>query len=357
MSEYDLSVLLKQVSIKRIMILKSAIIFMALGIFIAIFSPNEYTASVVFIPQISKNEGAGGSGFGGLASIAGINVGGASGSEIPPTLYPMLTSSIIFKRDLINTPLSISGLEEKITYATYYKEYFSPSVLSLVKRYTLGLPGVVLNSFKSKKKETKISLLSDSLIRISPEELALFNIMNSQLKVDPNVKDGYVRLAFVMPDPLLAAQMTKSAQALLQREVISFKIKNAKEQLKFTQQRFDVKKAEFDKIQEELAQFRDENRKISTAIAQNGLESIQSEYDFAFKVYTQLADQLEQAKTQVSKDTPIFSVIQPLTVPVNKSAPKRVVILASFTLFGAMFAILYVLGSFFLKDVINHKKL
>jgi hypothetical protein len=38
-----------------------------------------------------------------------------------------------------------------------------------------------------------------------------------------------------MPEPLMAAQMAKYAEELLQKEVIEFKIQNAREQLKFTE--------------------------------------------------------------------------------------------------------------------------
>jgi len=36
-----------------------------------------------------------------------------------------------------------------------------------------------------------------------------------------------------------------------------------------------------------------------------------------------VSGQLEQAKLQLEKDTPVFSVIRPVSVPVEKSAPKR----------------------------------
>jgi LPS O-antigen subunit length determinant protein (WzzB/FepE family) len=43
---------------------------------------------------------------------------------------------------------------------------------------------------------------------------------------------------------------------------------------------------------------------------------------------------LEQAKLQVAKDTPIFSTIKPVTIPTEKSAPKRSLILVIWAFFG-----------------------
>ena len=54
----------------------------------------------------------------------------------------------------------------------------------------------------------------------------------------------------------------------------------------------------------------------------NELERIQAEYSIALNVVTELATQVESAKLQVSKDTPIFSVIDPVTVPTQKNLSK-----------------------------------
>jgi len=154
-----------------------------------------------------------------------------------------------------------------------------------------------------------------------------------------------------MPEPLMAAQMAKYAQELLQNEVIAYKISNAREQLNFTEERFAEKKTEFDQIQSRLANFRDRNQNISSATAMNQMERLEAEYNFAFNIYTELAKQLEQAKLQVSKDTPIFSIIQPVTIPTEKSAPKRPLILVIFTILGLIISLAYIFGSEFLRGV------
>jgi len=44
-------------------------------------------------------------------------------------------------------------------------------------------------------------------------------------------------------------------------------------------------------------------------------------------IYQQLAGQLEQAKIQVKRDTPAFTIVEPVTVPIEKSKPRRTMIL------------------------------
>ena len=62
--EIDLIALFKQLWISKKIIVKSVIGFVALGVFVALFSPTIYTASSTFIPQSSSSSG-GSSFFGG----------------------------------------------------------------------------------------------------------------------------------------------------------------------------------------------------------------------------------------------------------------------------------------------------
>jgi uncharacterized protein involved in exopolysaccharide biosynthesis len=73
-----------------------------------------------------------------------------------------------------------------------------------------------------------------------------------------------------------------------------------------------------------------------------------------------LAKQLETAKLQVSRDTPVFSVIQPVTVPIEKAAPKRVLILVVFLVFGIIVGLGLVFGKIywngFREELFNSNK-
>ena len=57
----------------------------------------------------------------------------------------------------------------------------------------------------------------------------------------------------------------------------------------------------------------------------------------------QLASSVEQAKLQVNKDTPVFTVIEPVTVPFERSAPKRSLIVVIWTFLGLVLSTGYVL--------------
>ncbi|WP_258861653.1 GNVR domain-containing protein [Marinilabilia salmonicolor] len=59
----------------------------------------------------------------------------------------------------------------------------------------------------------------------------------------------------------------------------------------------------------------------------------------ASQVYQSLAEQKEQAEIAVKKDTPAFSIIEPVKVPIEKSAPKRSMILVVSLFLGGFIGI------------------
>lgn len=351
-NEIRIITLLKKVWKNRRVFLWNTLIWFFFGIFIAVLSPSQFTATSVFLPQSSDRTSGFGS-LGGIASLAGINLGNMNlESDIPSSLYPKLVSSVNFKKEIINADLKINGVRNNVTYKEYFEEIYDPGILSKIQKYTIGLPTIFLNFFKKTESES-FNSSSDELIKLSENEVKHFKRIENQLSIIPNKKEGFVQLSFTMPDPILAAQMASYVESLLQRELIKLKINNANNLLIYTENRFKEKKQEFEQIQSKLSNFRDRNQNISTASANNQLLILESQYNLAFNLYNELAKQLEQSKLQVSKDTPVFSVIQPVSVPIEKSAPNRFFILFVFTFIGFLISIAIIFGKdyyFFLKN-------
>lgn len=347
--EIDLLELAKTLWKGKRTVIKYTLICMFMGLFVAIFSEKEYTAQTVMVPQSGEGKQMGG-GLGGLAAMAGINLGGGSSSDIPPSLYPQIMNSIPFQKEMMKTMISVAGEKEKISFANYYLNVKSLGLLSYLKKYTVGLPGVFIGFFKNNN-TSSVNILDDGLTRVSVDEKNLINILKSQLSIQFNDKDGYITLTCKMPEALAAAQMAKAAQNYLQKKVTEFKIKKANIQLKFIQDRFAEKKNEFGDIQNKLALFRDRNQNVSTAIAQTKLEQLQADYNLCYGVYSELAKQVETQKIQVKEDTPIFTIIQPVSVPIDKSKPKRPMILIVWIFLGGILGIGIVFAKEFLKNI------
>jgi uncharacterized protein involved in exopolysaccharide biosynthesis len=146
------------------------------------------------------------------------------------------------------------------------------------------------------------------------------------VKVDE--KNGYIALSASMPRPVMAAQVAAQAKRLLEKYITRFKLQKAQSNLNFIEARYEEVKADFEETRRALAAFRDANHSITSAVAAMRESSLENEYDLAFAIYSELARQREQARISVKEDTPVFTVIEPVTVPMHRSAPKRKIILA-----------------------------
>jgi len=345
--EIDLIELAKTLWAGRRTIIKTILIFGCIGLFIAIFTPKEYTAKTIMVPQTSGTK-VGGS-LGGLAAMAGINLGGGAGGEvIPPSLYPKIVNSIPFKLELLQTELTFEGIDHDLTYQDYYENYHKIGLLGGIKKYTLGLPGLLIEAVKGEELNKEL-IAKDGLLRISKKQYRLFKQLNDQISLNFNDKDGYIDLSVKMPEATAAAQLTKKAQVLLQDAVTKFKIEKAEDQLQFIEDRFLEVEKDFKEKQAALAYFQDKNLNLITSRSQSRLSKFQVEYNLAFGVYSELAKQVETQKIQVKEDTPLFTVIQPVSVPVLKSKPKKLLILIIWTFLGGIVGVGIVFG----KDVIS----
>jgi len=353
----DLIALAKVIWKGRKTVIKTTLIFTCIGLFIAIFSQKEYTASTTFVPQ--TNEDAIGGNLGGLAAMAGINLGSMmSGSEISPDLYPKILNSIPFQKELLKTPLTIEGQIHKVTFEDYYTNVYGPGVLGYIKKFTIGLPGLLIKTLKGKSNNSFSSLnnqdLSDDkssqLLKVTEEEFELIEQLRDQVVLEINDKEGFVTVSASMPEALASAQLTKKLEVLLQQYIINFKIQKSKEQLKFIEERFSEKEKKFKKQQEKLARFRDRNINTKSALAQTTLEQLQSEYDLAYSVYTELAKQLETQYIQVKENTPVFTILNPVNIPVEKSKPKRAFILIIWIFLGGVIGVGSLIGKWYFNS-------
>ncbi len=349
--EIDLIALIKRLWKKRMFVIYVTLAFMVLGLMIALFSKKEYTATTVFVPQTSRQGVS--SSMSSLASLAGINLGQVGGGEsLSPAIYPQLLSNVDFIKELMYTPIKFEEWPEKVTLFDYYtnEDYNKPTFFGTVKKYTLGLPGVIIKAIKGSNKEEADSAAADGPLPVFTEkEYACKQVLTNLVSITINDKDGYVELSASMPEPVAAAEVATAAFNLLEKYITEYKIEKAKATLDFVNDRFAEAKADFEEKQKELASFRDANRMLTTATSQIAQERLEREYELANTIYTELARQKTQVELQVKEDTPVLSVVQPVVVPFEKSKPKRAIILIAFTFLGGCLGCASVFGFDFIK--------
>ena len=358
--EIDLKDLIVQLWKKRKFILTVTGLFFLLGIFIAFTLPVEYTAQSVILPQSGRQSSLGN--LGSLASIVGVNMGTTVMAEgnISTGIYPQIVNSLPFVREIMETPIVVERSDGKeITLYEYYseKKYRSKNVFTVIKKYTIGLPGTLISAFRSSKNmqevtiHTAITPDSTGIVSISRQEQAVYNAIKGSIQYEYNTKEGIIKLGYTFPEPLAAAQISEQLHKSLEKYVINYKIEKVQENLNFVEQSFAEARKDFLQKQANLAAFQDANRGLITASSRTTETRLRSEYDIAFTIYNELAKQREQAQLSMKEEKPILTVINPVTVPLEKSAPRRSMILAVFLLLGLIVSTGWVLAKPFIEDI------
>ena len=356
--EIDLVEVIRKLWKNRKLIIKITVVFMVIGVLVALFSPKEYSAGCTMVPQVGDKKASGG--LSGLASMVGINLGSMGGGEVlAPTIYPKILASVPFKKELMATPLKFEEYEQPITLFDYYTkdEYKKFSLFGVVKKYTIGLPGVIIGAIRGEDTTQIMAEQGSAIQSLSKDEKDVAEILDRIVSLNVNDKDGYVQLSASLPEPLAVAQLAQQAQKLLQEYITRFKIEKVQSNLDFVQKQYDKAKERYEVRQDELAKFRDANKGFVSAVAKTREDMLTNEYNLAYNVYSELAKQLEQAEIAVNETTPILTVVEPVVVPVERSKPKRGLICVLFTFLGGFAGIGVVLALPFLANTFGNDEL
>ena len=316
--------LLRQLWDGRLRIIIWTVVFILLGLGAALTMKRTYTVDTVMVPQLNSNSN---NPLSSLASLAGFDLGStSSGSELSPLVYPKIVNSVPFRKELMYTPLHYAKLDTAVSLYTYVMDYDQPTFGDKVKKYTIGLPFVILKSIMGEKKQEEIVLPVDSTqldapkpVVITKDEEEVLKIIEKSVSLNVDKKEGYITLSVIGSEPLQTAELAMKAQQLLQDEVTRFRLEKSESELEYIQARYNEIKREAESTQAQLARVRDRSQNLGTMQDRLEIERIQAKYNVANSVYVEMAKQLEQAKMQVKKDTPMFTVIQPVSVPTKPS--------------------------------------
>lgn len=359
--EIDLVELIQKMWINRWLIIKVTGVFVVLGVLVALFSAKVYTASCDIVPDTGKS---GNSKMSSLAALAGVNLGeGADVTALSPLVYQNIMNGTSFRKELMQTKIDFEDVDKPVSFFEYYtsEEYNKPSVFGYIKKYTIGLPFVILNAIRGEQPEPDYSAIGNNegptMETLSKDEYNALKILEQCVSLTLDNKNGYVTITTNMPEAVASAQLAQATVVLLQKYITEFKIAKVQSNLDFIQGRYDEAKKNFEDIQIRRAAFRDANTNTNKYSARVEAEKLDAEYTLAMNLYSELATQLEQAKIEVKKDTPILTVVRPVTIPYKKSKPQRLQILVVFTFLGVVAGAGLVLGLPMLANITGNDRI
>lgn len=332
----DIMALVRQLWDGRKTVIIWTCVFILLGLVAALTMKRTYSVSTVMVPQMNSKSN---SSLSSLAALAGVDMGmDLSAKDLSPLVYPQIVSSVPFRMELLYTPLHYAKADSAVSMYTYYKEIAKPSPMSYVKKYTIGLPFVILNAIRKEKQEVELpaGVSADDAqkpLLLTKDEVKLLQLVAQSVSLTVDKKEGLITLNVNGSEPLQTAELAIKAQQLLQEEITRFRTEKAQRDLDYIQDRYDETKKEAESLQGALASISDRSQDVIGSRARIQRERIQQKYTLANAIYTDMAKQLEQAKMQVKRDTPVLTVIQPVTVP-SKPSNSRAKTLIVWTFLG-----------------------
>lgn len=327
------------------------LVFLIIGLILLVITPKEYTSSAIILPQIASEKGLSKK-YSNIAALVGINLGQAEGNKIVPTLYPVIVEGAPFQKALVQSKINIEKLENSITLIDYLQNYKNNGPLGFIKEYTIGLPGKIIGFFKSDDRSSVYKPLDNTLFRYSEEEITSINYLKDHLFISFDEDNGFINITAVMDEPVLAAQLVRNAQNLLQVFIINYNIKKSKDELMFIEERLEVAKKEYGDKRAILGDFRDRNKNRILSTARSKEEQLKAEYELAYNMYSELSGQKESAKLQVERDTPIFTELKPAFVASEPSSPIKFKYILGSLIIGMLFGIIAIVQKLILPIIL-----
>ena len=337
--EIDLLELAGKVWAGRRLVLKWCGIAVVVALVVAFSIPKEYTATVMLAPEVENGSRSMGS-LSALAGMAGINMGsGEGGDALSPDLYPDIVSSINFTTELFAVPVTdVEGELQTDLFSYLQNEQRSPW-WSVVISSPFKCIGWVMSLLQDETEETG----QLDPFHLTQEEMAVVKSLNNRIAVSVDKKTAVITLSVTMQDPLIAATMTDTVMQRLQNYITDYRTNKARHDLEFTQRLYDEAQKKYYDAQQTYADYVDMNQNIALRSVQTRQERLQNEMNLAYNLYNQTAQQLQLAKAKVQENTPVYTVVQAATVPLQASKPSKVMILVGLVFLAAVGAVGWIL--------------
>ena len=347
--EIDLIELAQKVWAGRKLIFKACGIAVIVALVVAFSIPKEYATSVTLAPEVGGRSSS--SNLGALAAMAGVNLRTSAGEDaLSPELYPDIVSSTPFLTSLFDVRVQDGESEIDTTLYVYLKDYQRAPWWGVITSAPFRAIGWVSSLFKDEG-EAPGGPAELNPFHLTQEESNIANALSGRITVDVDKKTGVTTLTVTMQDPLISASLTDTIMHSLQNYITDYRTNKARHDLAYMEKLYKEARQEYMEAQEKYARFADTNLDLNRLIYRAEQERLQNEMNLAFQVYTQVAQQLQMAKAKVQEITPVYTVVQPATVPLSAAKPSKMLILVAFVFLAGVISVGWIL---FVKDFIKN---
>ena len=262
-------------------------LFAGAGVFYALSLPNMYTSEGIYAPVKQQGSAGLGSQFGGLAAIAGINLSSGESSDIDQAMalvvsWPFL-ENIVNDNNLAPYVLGIKEWNKKSKELVWDSEVYDVS--------------------------NKKWLVTDSDKPAEPTSYDVFDALSKMIEVSNDAKTGMATLSVTHYSPEVAEQWVRLLMSSLNSHFQHRDVVESRRNIEY----------------------------LKSKITETSITEMQSVF------YGMIESQIQTLMlAEVSNEYLLKEVIPP-KIAERKSKPAKAVICILFTLFGGVFACLFVL--------------
>lgn len=321
--EIDLLELAKKLWVRRKMFYKALGGALIVGLVIAFSIPKEYSVTVTLAPESIRRTS---SSLASMASMMGLSdfTGSGDRDALNILLFPDILASNPFALELYDMPVKPVESDTVITLNEYMGAAKRPWWSS-----AMGLPGKMIGGitslFSANEDEQKIDTLNP--FKLTRVENGRIGAIKNAMVADVDKKTGFTSITVTMQDAVVAATVADSVVVKLQKYVTAYRTKKAAVDCGYWEKLYKEKQKEYYEAQQRYANYVDENKSLFTQRSKIEGERLQNEMNLAYQMYNQMATQLQMAQGKLQEAKPVFAVVQPATVPLKPSAPRKMVIL------------------------------
>jgi uncharacterized protein involved in exopolysaccharide biosynthesis len=319
----------------RALIATAILVAVLLGVGYALTAAPAYTAQARLTLEASGEASRLSGGFSALRGL-GLNLGSAGGSGLLPEAYPDLFTSREVVLAVARDTFHFEELDGPATFVAYVNREPGPleKVSNFIKRNTIGLLSRLVSDDRPRRPPPGQAGEGGVRYPTEDEERAI-KALRGMVRASYDIESGLLRLAVEASDPVLAARLVDCLLDRLTERVRTIRTSKARQNLAFVRERFQEAERELRAAEERLAVFTDRNRNPELAQLRVEQDRLERRVRFKRDLYSEMQAQVTQAEIELQRSEPVVTVIEAPAPPLNRSAPRRKLIVMIAFLMGA----------------------
>ncbi|MBC3786078.1 GNVR domain-containing protein [Spirosoma utsteinense] len=332
-SDFTAEKLVRLVWQGRALLLYTIALFAGAGVGIALVIQPEFRAEGRIMPELAGGQGDLFKRLASVAGLGGIDIDDNEAADaIRPDLYPSVLQSTPFMLYLVDQSVT-TGKGQRMTLG----QFLAPEPDS----------GWSLAAWFGTDKESRNVQRKPQAgqpLHLSGWQQELVREIGERVTARLDTRSGVIGISATMPDARVAAVVAQRALDYLTRYVTNYRTEKARLDLRFYTQRLTEARRRYETAQFNVFQYNDRHKYQVVQTATMEKQRLEAELTIAQTVYTELARQFEQATIKVQERTPVFKVLEPVQIPLERVSPRRTLLVFLWMLAGCFVGVIYLLA-------------